>query len=339
MTWRLAYPWLLLLLLLLPVAIAWLRRRGRREATVVVGDARAFDGLPVTWRQRLRRLPIILRLLVLCLFVVAAARPQGGKTSERVASEGIDIVLTLDMSGSMQAVDVEPGVPRRRWDELKTRVETAKAVTADFIVGREGDRLGLVLFGESAVTQCPLTIDREVVTGMVQAAELGMLGDRTAIGEAIGVSVNRLREAPGKSRVIVLLTDGNNNTGDLDPVTAAGLAKTYDIKIYAIGVGSRDEAYVRVDTFFGPDYRRMPDLLDEQTLQKAADATGGKYFRATSGQALEKIFAEIDQLEKTEVERERTTRYQDRFAVFLWLGLGLLLLETLLVTGPLRKVV
>lgn len=338
MSWRLAYPWLLLLLLL-PLLVAWLRRRGRRSATLIVGDAGAFDNLPVTWRQRLRWLPIVLRLLVLCLFIVAAARPQGGRTSERIASEGIDIVLTLDMSGSMQAIDVEPGVPRRRWDELKTRFETAKTVTADFISQREGDRLGLVFFGENAVTQCPLTIDREVAIQMVKAAELGMLGDRTAIGEAIGVAVNRLREAPGKSRVLVLLTDGNNNTGDLDPVTAAGLAKTFGIKIYAIGVGSRDEAYVKVDTFFGQDYRQMQDLLDEETLQKVADATSGKYFRATSGKALESIFAEINQLEKTEVERERSTHYQDRFAFFLWLGLGLLLLETLLVTGPLRKVV
>jgi Ca-activated chloride channel family protein len=322
----LGQPWLLLLALL-PIGVYLLRRRGKREPTLLVGDAGAFAELPTTWRQRLRHAPLALRLLALTALVVAAARPLAAKVTERITSEGIDIVIALDVSESMRALDFDPD----------DRITVAKRVAAQFVAGREGDRLGLVLFGGNAITQCPLTIDHEVLTQLIVQSEAGMLGNATAIGMALATAVNRLRDAPGKSRVIVLVTDGNNNTGKIDPVTAARLARSLNMKIYTIGVGKRGQSYVPVRGPFGRRLVPIPDELDEKALTDVANDGGGKYFRATDAEGLKRVFSEIDRMEKTKVEREKATHYQDRFEPLVWLGLAFLLLELALAGGPLRK--
>jgi Ca-activated chloride channel family protein len=201
-----------------------------------------------------------------------------------------------------------------------------------------GDRIGLVLFGGDVVTQCPLTVDHEVVVQQITQAEAGMLGDSTAIGMALASAVNRLREAPGKSRVIVLMTDGNNNAGKIDPLTAAQLAKSVGVKIYPIGVGKRGETEIPMKGPFGMRLVPYQEELDEDTLKRVAAEGNGKYFRATDAESLKRIFAEIDTLEKTTVEREKATHYRDRFEPLVWAGLALLMLELLLAGGPLRKV-
>ncbi|NLH47673.1 MAG: VWA domain-containing protein [Myxococcales bacterium] len=321
-------PWFLLLLLL-PLLVLVLRWRGKREATLLVGDAAAFRDLPAGWRQRLRKLPLLLRILAIAVLAFAVARPMAAKVTERIKSEGIDILLVLDVSESMRALDFKPD----------DRITVAKRVTAKFIEGRVGDRLGLVLFGTEAVTQCPLTVDHEVLVQLVEQAQSGMLGDSTAIGMALATAVNRLRDAPGKSRVIVLLTDGNNNAGKIDPITAARLAKSLNMKIYTVGVGIRGRSVIPIRDAFGRQ-RLVPidDQLDEEALQQIARTGNGKYFRATDAEGLGHIFDEIDRMEKTQVEREKATHYQDRFEPLVWAGVALLFLELLLGGGPLRKV-
>jgi Ca-activated chloride channel homolog len=315
---------LLLLLLLLPVLVLWRRWRGRREETVIVGDASQFADLPVTWRQRLRRLPLVLRLAVIIVLIVAATRPQLTKVTQRITSQGIDIIIALDLSDSMRSLDFKP----------KDRLTVAKEVTADFVRGRVGDRIGLVLFGTKAITQCPLTVDHGVVIQLVQKAEAAMLGPATAIGMALATATNRLRDAPGKSRVVVLVTDGNNTAGKIDPITAARLAKAMEVKIYTVAVGA--EGPTRIPGRRGA--RLIGDQLDVETLQTVAREGGGKFYRATDADGLKRIFHEIDQLEKTDVEREKSTHYQDRFEPLLWAALAVLALELLMAAGPLRKV-
>ena len=320
-------PWLLLLLLL-PAGALIRRWRGKREATILVGDTAALVKLPSTWRQRLHKLPLILRVAAVALLVVAAARPMSTKVTERIKSEGIDIMVTLDVSGSMRARDFKP----------KDRMFVAKQTTERFIAGRVADRLGLVLFAGNAVTQCPLTVDHAILVQQVEQAQAGMLGDSTAIGMALATAANRLRDAPGKSRVIVLLTDGNNNTGKIDPLTAARLAASLGIKIYAVGVGKRGIAEVPVQGPFGERMVQVQDELDEVALKQIANAGKGKYYRATDKEGLERIFDDIDRMEKTEVEREKATHYADKFEPLLWGGMALLALELLLSGGLLRKV-
>ncbi len=315
---------LLLLLFLLPLAVLVFRWRGRREATVIVGDAAPFATLPKSLRQRLRRVPLIVRTLALIVLIVAVARPQLEKVTQRITSRGIDIVIALDLSDSMRALDFHP----------KNRLAVAKEVTADFIEGRIGDRIGLVLFGTKAITQCPLTVDHGVVIQLVQKAQPAMLGPATAIGMALATATNRLRDAPGESRVIVLITDGNNTAGKIDPITAARLAKAVGVKIYTVAVGMEGQAHIpgpRGVTYIGEE-------LDADTLRQVAKEGGGKFYRATDVGSMKRIFAEIDQLEKTEVEREKSTHYRDRFEPLVWAGVALLVLEMLLAIGPLRKV-
>jgi Ca-activated chloride channel family protein len=322
----LGQPWFLALLVL-PLLVYLLRRGGRRDATVLVGDAGSFGGLPATWRERLRSAPLILRLAALSLLAIAATRPMSEKVTERITSEGIDIMLALDVSDSMRALDFKP----------EDRIAVAKRVSTKFVMDRPGDRLGLVLFGTDAITQCPLTVDHEVLAQLIGQAEPAMLGGSTAIGMGLASAINRLRGAPGKSRVIILLTDGANNAGKIDPVTAARLAKSLGIKIYAIGVGKPGPALVPVKGPFGTRMVQIPDELDEKALQQVAAEGGGKYYRATDAAGMAHIFAEIDQLERTKVEREKASHFQDKYEPVLWFGFALLLLELLLAVGPLRK--
>jgi len=317
----LAHPQALWLLLLLPLG-AWLARRWRRRLVIGIAFA-APPGLAARAgrRARLARMVGVLRLLVLAGLIVALAGPQLGRAKVKSQAEGIDIVLALDISGSMRALDFPPG----------NRLDAAKRVAREFVAARHGDRIGMVVFAANSYTQCPLTTDYEVLLRLLEQVDIGDIEDGTAIGMAIGNGLNRIREQPGESRVMILLTDGMNNTGVLDPLTAAELAKSLRVKIYTIGVGTQGRApYPFEDPIFGRRVRQVEVDIDEATLQEIADLTGGLYFRATDNEALGRIFERIDALEKVEVETETYVEYRDIGARFLWPALLLLGLEVLL---------
>jgi len=324
-------PWLLIFLLLVPLLVFY----GWRS----MGSSRIwFSSLGVLQQLKspatlvLRRGLIVLRCLAVSLFILAFARPQSGIKSTEITTEGIDIMLCLDTSGSMQALDFKTE------GKKGTRLQAVQKVVNNFIRGRKNDRIGMVVFGQEAFTQCPLTLDYGVLLSLLDSVKIGMAGDSTAIGSALGICVKRLKDLTSKSKVIILLTDGRNNSGTLGPATAAEVAKTYNIKTYTIGVGSEGEAPFLVDSFFGKQYIYQKVDLDEKTLQEIARVTDGRYFRATNTQALEKIYKQIDEMEKTEVKIKEYMEYEELFMYFLIPGLCLLLLEVLFANTRLRKI-
>lgn len=325
-----ATPLFLLLLLLVPIfVLRYLQDRAGREASILFPSGKALTGLPVGWRVRARHLPFILMMAALAFLSIAAARPQSGRTHEVIKTEGIDIMLVQDISGSMIAEDFQP----------HNRLAVSKQVVQDFIKGRSGDRIGLVLFAGKSFTQCPLTVDYEVLNAFLQRAEIGQIEDGTAIGMALATATNRLRDSKAKSKVIILLTDGVNNKGEIDPVTAAKLAAAMDIKIYAVGVGTNGYAPVPVkDPIFGTRRARMKVEIDEKTLEQIADTTGGRYFRATDTDSLKTIYEKIDDLEKSTVELEHFTEYTEHFAPFVLFGVFALIFGMMLEATVLRKV-
>lgn len=323
-----AYPWVLYLLILVPLLGYWYWRRGRKNSpSVIYSSLRVFTGYTPTLRERLHHLPAILRLLAVALLIVALARPQSFSSGENIYAEGIDIAMVLDISGSMLAEDFKPN-----------RISAAKKVIDDFIQGRTTDRIGLVIFSYESFTQCPLTIDYSVLRGLLKDIKSGMLQDGTAIGTAIANGVNRLKESKAKSKIMILVTDGVNNAGEIDPITAAQIAKTYGIRVYTIGVGTRGEAPYPFQTPFGVRYQMMPVEIDEATLTKVANMTNGKYFRATSNKKLEDIYKEIDKLEKTRVEVTSYRNATELFYNWLLAGLVLLFLELGLSKTVFRKI-
>lgn len=323
-----ANPEFFLLLLAVPVLVIWYAKRQRRQLVdLQVPTTRVFREGRRSWRQRFRHLLFVLRLLVLILLTFALARPQSTVGGENVNTEGIDIVLATDISGSMLAEDFKPN-----------RIEAAKRVAADFIDGRPNDRIGLVIFSGESFTQCPLTLDHAVVKNLLSQVKSGMIEDGTAIGMGLATSVNRLKESKAKSKVIILLTDGVNNRGFIDPLTAAGIAQTFGIRVYTIGVGTIGTAPYPVQTPFGVQYQNMPVEIDEALLQKIADQTGGKYFRATDNRTLRTIYAEIDRLEKTKIEVTQFKRHREEFyGAGMFAGI-FLLLELFLSQTMFRKV-
>lgn len=269
-----------------------------------------------------------MRLLGLALLVIAFSRPQSGVKGEEVITEGVDIVLTLDVSSTMLAEDIRPN-----------RVDAAKAVARAFIQGRKHDRIGLVVFAGDAYTQCPLTTDYGILIEFLDRVSVGMIEDGTAVGMGLATSVNRLRSSEAKSKVIVLLTDGQNNRGQIDPLTAAQMAQAFDIRTYTVGAGTRGVAMFPVDDpFFGRRYQPMQVNVDEESLRKIADLTGGRYFRATDRNSLESIYREIDKLEKTEIKVKEYTRYSEWFGFFAAAGLLVLLAEIVLGHTRFRKI-
>ena len=322
------YPWILVGLV---VPIAWtLLRRWKQDRFVAAVSYPAVEDLPASsgLRARARWLLVGLRALTLAILVVTLARPLFGEREELVVSEGIDIVLALDISGSMRAEDFQPD----------NRLHVAKEVARRFIEGRKGDRIGLVVFAVGAYTQCPLTTDHSVLLSMLDAVDFGDIRDGTAIGLAIATATNRLREADSPSRVMVLLTDGRNNAGSVDPVTAARLAKAVGVRIHTIAAGSLGDAPFPIDDpLLGRRYVRVPVQIDEETLRKVAEITGGTSFRATDAGALAAIYEQIDAMEKTRVETKTYVDYSEFGASLLLPALALLLLELLLGAGPLRK--
>lgn len=315
-----AHPELLLLLLLLPLWGWWRRRRVRERPAIPFSRAGVLARGPHPRIAWMRVLPW-LRSVALAGFIVAAAQPRSGARAENVANEGIDIAITFDISSSMLAEDFQP----------QNRLEVAKDKVKRFVLGRKTDRVGLVAFSGEALTQVPLTTDYPVILAAIDNLQVGQLEDGTAIGTAIVTSANRLRTAPGRSRVMVLLTDGENNRGATDPRTAAQAAAAFGIRIYTIGVGSDGMASVPVGrSLFGLRYENRPVKIDEELLTEIATTTGGRYFRARDAQALQNIYAQIDALERTVVEARSFIRYTERFRWPLALGLGALMLELFL---------
>ncbi|MFH1373016.1 MAG: VWA domain-containing protein [bacterium] len=312
------------------IGLAWFHLRHRRfkSATIKYSDIRIVRRASGTLRQRYRFLLTVLRIAAVALFLVAFARPRSGTEYTEVTSEGIDIMMALDVSSSMQAEDFKP----------HNRLHVAKEEIKKFINRRVNDRLGLVVFARYSYTQCPLTTDYGVLLNFVDQVDFGMVEDGTAIGMALANSVNRLRDSQSKSKVIVLATDGDNNAGEIDPITAANLADAFDIKIYTIGVGKSGNAmFPYQDPIFGKRYVYQPTKIDEPTLQEIAKRTGGKYFRARSGKELEEIYSIIDNLEKTEIEIASHVQYRELFHYFIYGGLLLIVLEMLLANTYFRK--
>lgn len=309
-----AYSWVLYLMLAIPLLVAWYFIKGRRNfSSVKYSSINIFNEAPVTIRERLKHMPFAFRMIALGLLIIALARPQSFTSGENVSTEGIDIAMVLDISGSMLAEDLKPN-----------RLNAAKNVIDDFVKGRISDRIGLVVFAREAFTQCPLTIDYNVLRNLLLDIRSGMIEDGTAIGNAIANGVNRLKESDAKSRIIILLTDGVNNSGEVDPISAAEIAQTFGIRIYTIGVGSRGEAPYPVKTPFGTRYQMVPVEIDEEVLQEISGITGGQYFRATDNRALKEIYEKIDKLEKTKIE---ITSYSNAKELYYgWLGSGLLFL-------------
>ncbi|MBK7259121.1 MAG: VWA domain-containing protein [Ignavibacteriae bacterium] len=315
-------------LIIIPLLVSWYIRRHRRAfSDVRFSTLDAFAGVKPTWRERLRHGPMVLRMVIIAAVIVGMARPQTTSQGEDIYTEGIDIAMLLDISGSMLAEDFQPN-----------RIKAAKAVAQEFVDGRRNDRIGLVIFAGQSFTQCPMTTDYRVLKDLLRQVEPGMVEDGTAIGMAIAQGVNRLKDGKAKSKVMILLTDGVNNRGEIDPITAAQIAQTFDIRIYTVGVGTIGEAPYPVQTPFGTRYQNVPVDVDEKTLSAIAEMTGAKYFRAKNNRALKQIYEEIDQLEKTRIEVKSYRSYTERFTPWAWLALAALLLELLVSGVILRKV-
>ena len=317
MTW--ANPqWLWLLLLLIPVIgfQVWKYWSGKNPS-LIFSDTSGLSNLSGNWRSYGIWVAPLLQIFAFALVVLAIARPQYQNTTVERNAEGIDIVLTLDISTSMKAEDLKPN-----------RLEAAKEVADNFISKRVSDRIGLVLFARKSFTMVPPTLDYDLLTRLLKDVEMGTVEDGTAIGMGIATAVNRLKESEAKNKVVILLTDGQNNSGEIDPVTAADLATTYDIKIYTIGAGTRGTApYPVKDPIFGNRYQNVKVDIDEEMLTQIANMTGGEYFRATDTEKLKDIYAQIDKLEKTKIEEVIYTDYQDLYPRFLLPGILLLVLS------------
>lgn len=315
---RFANPYLLwLLVLLAPMIAYYIYRTLQGGAAIRISTIEGVRRAPRTLRYWLRHAPFVLRCAAFVLLVVALARPQDVDEQRRSSAEGIDIMLAVDVSGSMLARDFKPD-----------RITAAKEVAGRFIADRYGDRLGLVVFAGEAFTQGPLTTDQSTLQTMLSRIRSGIIEDGTAIGNGLATAINRLRESDAKSKVIILLTDGVNNRGEIAPLMAADIAADMGIKVYTIGVGTRGKApYPVVDMFGNMSFQPMDVEIDEKTLEGIAERTGGRYFRATDNDKLQSIYDEINQLEKSKVEVTDYTVYHERFLALLLAALGVLLLE------------
>ncbi len=322
-----AHPGWLWLLLSIPALLVWEIFRTRIEAGMRFSAVAIGNQIPRSVWDRLRWLPLVLRMGALTFAILALARPQERNVVRELFAEGVDVMMVLDTSTSMRAQDFEPN-----------RFEAAREVGADFIRGRVSDRIGLVVFAAKAYTQAPLTLDYDFLTEMLGEVEVGVIEDGTAIGTALAMATNRLKDTEAVSKVVILLTDGQNNRGEVDPVTAAEVAAALGVRVYPVGVGAYGEAPFVIDHPFAGQQRRMMRVeIDEDMLRAVAAKTGGRYFRATDKEALREIYAEIGELEKTKIEERTYTDYEERYAIFLWPAFGLLLLDVLLSSTRLRK--
>ena len=320
--------YLFLLLLLIPIVGWYIWKLRHARASVQLSSTDSLQRQPKSVRVWLIHVPFALRVGVITLLSLALARPQLSNRWQSESTEGIDIMMALDISGTMLGEDLKPN-----------RLEAAKAVATDFVLSRPNDQIGLVVFAGESFTQCPLTTDHAVLVNLFQSVKFGMIEDGTAIGLGLANAVNRMKDSETKSKVVILLTDGSNNRGDIDPMTAAEIAKTFNIRVYAIGVGSYSkEVRVPIHTPYGVQYGTMSSEFDESTLRNIAQMTGGEYFRATDNNSLKAIYQQIDQLEKTKIRVREYSKRTEHFAPFLLAALLCLLTELLLRFFVLRTV-
>jgi len=310
-----AYPEFFYLFLILPVLLFWYwRYSGKQFAELKFSSLDAFKGYKPTWKQRLRHLLIVFRILGISALIIALARPQSNSSGQNMFTEGIDIMLCLDVSPSMLAEDFKPN-----------RIEAAKKIAISFVESRPNDRIGLVIFSGESFTQCPLTTDHAALIGLFHNIQSGAMGDGTAIGEGLATAVNRIKDSKAKSKVVILLTDGVNNVGQIAPLTAAEIAKAFHITVYTIGVGAQGYAPYPVQTPFGIQYQNMEVQIDEPVLKKIAELTNGKYFRATTNKKLSEIYKVIDKMQRTKIEVTKFKHHTEEFLPFALLA-GLFLL-------------
>ena len=320
------YLWLLVLLV--PMAGYYVWRTLQGGAAIQISSVRGVANAPRTVRYYLRHLPFVLRAAAFSLLVVALARPQDVEQNVNTNTEGIDIMLAIDVSGSMLARDFQPD-----------RITAAKEVAGSFIADRYGDRIGLVAFAGEAFTQSPLTTDQSTLQTLLARIRSGLIEDGTAIGNGLATAINRLRESDAKSKVVILLTDGVNNRGEITPLTAAEIAKAQNIRVYTIGVGTQGMApYPAIDMFGNLTFVKQKVEIDEKTLTAMAEMTGGRYFRATDKAKLKSIYDEINQLEKSKVEVFEHISYHEQFLAWVLSALGLLLVEFLLSNLVLKRI-
>ena len=312
--------WFLWFLLIIPLLLAYyIYRQGKSHAAIKLSTASFLQGGRKTFRHWLRHLLFAIRIAVIALVIIVIARPQNVDKWQSSTTEGIDIVMALDVSGSMLARDFSPD-----------RLEASKNVATEFISGRPYDRIGLTVFSGESFTECPLTTDHAVLINLLREVKSGIIEDGTAIGVGLATAINRIKDSDAISKVIILLTDGVNNRGSIDPVTAAEIAKTFGIRVYTIGVGSMGYADYPVQTPFGIQYQKMQVEIDEALLRKVADLTGGQYFRAVDNTSLEKVYNEIDKLEKSKIETREHSKREEVFMPWALAAAILLSLELLL---------
>ncbi len=329
MTFHLASPgWLLLLI---PLILVVRRMQQDPGAAIKYSSLKLLAGVVRAGTPKRRQWLVLLRALALTMMIVALARPQTGRKLTEVVSEGVDIMLAIDTSRSMEATDFMLN------GKAASRLDVVKKVVREFVRNQNGNRVGLVVFGSEAFTQCPLTLDYGVLDSFVARLTTGMAGDATAIGSAISVAASRLKDLPGKSRVIILLTDGASNAGPVGPLDAAEAAKALGIKVYTVGIGTEGYAPMPRHTILGTFYDAVKVEFDEATLRKIAETTSGRYFFATDTNTLQNIYDTIDKLEKTKKKVKEHMDYHERFVPFLLAGLALLLLEIVLANTWLRK--
>lgn len=323
-----AHPKLLYLLILIPAFVAWyIFRQKDSRASLQMSSLMPFGSSPKTIRVYLRHMPFALRMVAMGFVIIVLARPQSFNVTQDIETEGIDIMLSLDISSSMLAQDFNPD-----------RLEAAKDIAIQFVSGRRSDRIGLVTFAGESFTMCPLTTDYKTIVNQINEITLGLIEDGTAIGVGLATAVARLKDSDAQSKVVILLTDGVNNKGEVTPITAAEIAKTYNIRVYTVGVGTHGTAPYPVETPFGRRLQEMKVEIDENTLKEIAQLTGGEYFRATDGAGLIRVYEKIDELEKTKIEVVETTRQKEEFSLYAMLALAIIGLEILLRSTVLRSI-
>lgn len=319
--------YLFLLLLLIPYIIWYVLKQRKSEATLQISDARVYASTPKSYKNYLLHLPFALRIIAIALIIIVLARPQTTDKWQNSEIEGIDIMLAIDVSTSMLAEDLKPN-----------RLEAAKEVAAEFINGRPNDNIGITLFAGESFTQCPLTVDHAVLLNLIKDTKCGLIEDGTAVGMGIANAVTRLKDSKAKSKVIILLTDGTNNRGDISPLTAAEIAKSFGIRVYTIGVGTNGTAPYPYPVGGTIQYVNMPVEIDEQTLTQIAGTTNADYFRATSNSKLKEVYTEIDKLEKTKLNVKEFSKREEEYRLFALLAFVCLLIEVLLRNTILKKI-
>jgi Ca-activated chloride channel family protein len=320
--------YLLLLLLLIPYIGWYIMRKKKNEATLQISDTQVYTRAPKSYKIYLLHLPFVLRIITLILIIIVIARPQTTNSRQNTEVEGIDIMLAIDVSTSMLAEDLKPN-----------RLEAAKEVASAFINGRPNDNIGITVFAGESFTQCPLTVDHTVLLNLFNGIKCGIIEDGTAIGMGIANAVTRLKNSKAKSKVVILLTDGANNKGDISPLTAAEIAKSFNIRIYTIGVGTNGTApYPYQTATNGIQYVNVPVEIDEKTLTQIAINTNGNYFRATSNSKLKEVYNEIDKLEKTKLNVTEYSKRYEEYRIFALFAFLCMLLEILLRNSILKKI-